>query len=152
MRSVNIDWDRASDPSDDYNCMGMALRFLRWWSPPNAPEAIHNPRDYWPEFITGDSLNVDAFVEAAETRGFKCCDGPEWEEGFEKIVLCHKEGEFTHAAALVAPDIWLSKLGNLSDVEHPLHGIASYGDGRRYMKRPIGARGLQTSSADTPAP
>lgn len=138
LRSSEVKWDDASDPSDDYNCMGMAVGVLRWWSPPKAPDIVSNPRDFWPPFITDDSISVDAFVEAAETVGFKCCEGPDWEEGFEKIVLFHASGEFTHAAVQVSPGWWKSKFGNLSDFEHTLEqvaGYAGYGDGRLYMKR-----------------
>ena len=67
--------------------MGMAVGFNRWWTPPKAPFVGKNPRDYWPPFITDDEITIEAFIEAAETMRYKCCDGPEWEEGFDKIVL-----------------------------------------------------------------
>jgi hypothetical protein len=138
LKSEHIDWDAASLPTDDYNCMGMAVGVLKWWSPPDAPGCLRNPRDYWPPFIPGDSIDVDAFMEAARTLGFNPCDDPKWEMAFEKIVLFHHRGEFTHAAIQTAPDIWKSKFGNLSDFEHTLDevtGCIHYGDGRQYMKR-----------------
>ena len=141
VSSAEIDWDAASDPSEDYNCMGFAVGHERWWSPPDAPDVVRNPRDYWPPFITGDSVSVEAFIEAAETCGFKTCDGPDWEDGFQKIVLLHKDGEFTHAAMQVSPAEWKGKFGDLSDFPHDLDGVSGcrgYGDGRQYMKRPRG--------------
>src|SRR5258706_1549220 len=139
LKSVDVDWASASDPTEDYNCMGMAVGVRKWWSPPGAPELIHNPRDYWPLGITDNSLAVEAFVEAAETCGFNCCQGADWEDQFERIVLLHDEGEFRHAAVQVGPDRWLSKFGDLSDFEHTLtqiQGYREFGDGRQFMKRP----------------
>jgi len=131
-----IPWDDASHPTDDYNCMGMAVGFLRWWSPPEAPGCVRNPRDYWPPFIDGDSILVSAFVDAAGTVGFRLCGIPDWEPDFEKIVLFDQGGEFTHAAIQVGPHRWKSKFGNLSDFEHSLDEVVGpYGNGRHYMKR-----------------
>jgi hypothetical protein len=138
LRSADIDWDDASDPTDDYNCMGMAVGVLRWWSPPNAPGVAPNPRDYWPPAVTNDQITVAAFMEAAATVGFSRCPSADWEEGYEKIVFFHDRIEFKHAAVQVAPERWKSKFGNLSDFEHTLEqlvGITFYGDEQKYMKR-----------------
>ncbi len=138
LNSNHVEWDSASLPSEDYNCMGMAVGVLRWWQPPDAPGLVTNPRDYWPKSVEGDSLHVDAFVEAAKTCGFIPCENPDWDPLFEKIVLFHKLGEFTHAAVQISPDLWKSKFGNLSNFTYSLHEISGcneYGDGRRYMKR-----------------
>ena len=78
LDSKTIPWDDASDPTDDYNCMGLAVGVLRWWSPPDAPGCVRNPRDFWPASIKGDGILVSAFVEAAGTVGFETCDNAEW--------------------------------------------------------------------------
>jgi hypothetical protein len=143
LSSDQVDWDSASDPSEDYNCMGFAMGpvmgLQRWWSPPNAPDVIQNPRDYWPENIVDDSEGIDAFIEAAKTRGFERCDDGKWENDVEKIVLLHRDGVFTHASLLISPNLWKSKFGPLSDFPHTLEqisGYTEYGDGREFMKRP----------------
>ncbi|HEX3356315.1 MAG TPA: hypothetical protein VHS31_04970 [Tepidisphaeraceae bacterium] len=141
MKSIDpkdVDWDNASDPDDDYNCMGYAMAFNRWWSPPKAPNIAIDPRNFWPPFITDDSISIEAYIEAAETRGFKCCDDSVWENEFTRIVFCHDNGEFTHVALQISSDFWQSKFGNLSDFPHTLDkldSIAFYGAGRQFMKK-----------------
>jgi hypothetical protein len=99
---------------------------------------IDNPYDHWkPSLPSNHSL--DAYIKAAESEGFLVCE-PGWEAQYEKIVLCFDEvgevKEFTHAARLVGPGRWKSKIGKLSDFEHPEDiGCSIYGIGRVYMRR-----------------
>src|SRR5687768_91997 len=67
LDSATVDWDAASVPTDYYNCMGFAVGFNRWWTPPKAPQVTPSPADFWPPFISDDDLSVETFVEAAET-------------------------------------------------------------------------------------
>ncbi|HZL34449.1 MAG TPA: hypothetical protein VFC78_04005 [Tepidisphaeraceae bacterium] len=138
-----IDWGAASEPSEHYNCMGFAVGVLKWWQPPSQPDLTSNAGDYWPDGVVAD-VTIAAFVSAAESEQFSLTGSSEWEDGYEKIVLCfNKEDvgrQFTHAARLISPDLWKSKFGELSDVEHTLVEIeAAYGAGRRFMRRPLAA-------------
>jgi len=141
----SIDWSTASDPSDRYNCMGFAVGVLAWWQPLVFSDGeLLTPDHYWPKGAPQDEGGlVESYVEAATTEGFVICDGPDWEEGFEKISLYFKpdtEGRklFTHAARHKTPGWWESKLGEYSDIVHEpdaLDGCIWYGDGRIHMRR-----------------
>ena len=140
LKAEDVPWDRASDPGRQYNCFGFVVGRLRWYQPPIEVDGKRrNPTDYWPEGIS-TSTSLDSFVQAAKYEGFEECSTGEWHEDFETIVLYFEEAdrEFTHAARQKAPGIWESKLGPLSDFEHPLDGVDNihYGSGRVYMRRP----------------
>jgi len=136
----DVDWETASRPGRHWNCFGFVVGRSRWYQPPIIVDGKRrNPTDYWPEGIS-TATTIDAFVDAAKIEGFDVSSNGEWEEGFEIIVLYYTEQdrEFTHAARLKSPGIWESKLGPLSDIEHPLDGVDNvhYGTGRIFMKRP----------------
>jgi hypothetical protein len=139
LKVEDVRWDRASDPGRQYNCFGFVIGRLRWCQPPIVVNGKRrNPTDYWPEGITTNT-SIEAFVEAANSEGFQECPTGEWNENFETIVLYFTETdrEFTHAARHKSPGLWESKLGPLSDFEHPLDGVDNihYGSGRVYMRR-----------------
>lgn len=138
-----VDWNNASDPTDGYNCMGYALRVLKWWQPaewgPNKENLT--PKHHWPRGVP-ENLLIESYVLAAKTEHFRECKKSEWVEGCEMIVLYYKEfggnKEFTHAARCVSPDKYESKLGEDSDIPHPadaFDNIWFYGNGRVYMMR-----------------
>lgn len=133
------DWNKASDPSEDYNCFGFAVGVFRWWSPPDVPDLISNVRDYWPAGLPKGSRKIDAFVAAARGERFDVCADGQWVEGKTKIVLCFDDDDhFTHAAIQISPDRWKSKFGQLSDISHALNeidGCDDYGSGRIYLVR-----------------
>jgi hypothetical protein len=63
---------------------------------------------------------------------------PDYEDGFDKIALFEKDGEWCHVAIQVSDSKWKSKLGGLEDVHHPLAPMDGgfYGKVVRYLKRP----------------
>jgi hypothetical protein len=132
-----VDWKSASLPSEDYNCVGFAVGDNRWWQPSNVPGLGNNDWYYWPEDAPADDGSVDTYVEALGTVQFELCENGDWEDGIEKIVLLFDDEGFTHAAVLVAPGIWKSKFGELSDFTHSLDELSNgcYGDGRVFLKR-----------------
>ncbi|HEV3083903.1 MAG TPA: hypothetical protein VGY66_29240 [Gemmataceae bacterium] len=70
----------------------------------------------------------------------RSCAGPELESGFEKIaVYALASGAPTHAARQLPSGAWLSKLGDLQDIEHQtleaLEG-RDYGKAVRFLRRP----------------
>jgi hypothetical protein len=148
----DLDWENASDPKR-YNCFGFAVGVLKWWEPWQRDRSgkVLNPYDYWLKDLPLNAT-IHSYKMAAEKCGFFECDSG-WEPGFEKIALYYMTSSedkfFTHAVRQVSPDIWKSKFGPLSDIEHKeTIGCMWYGDGRVYMKRP---RLPDISAAQNPA-
>jgi len=118
----------TSDDTFKYNCLAFAAgETHRWWEP--------NGEDYWPSQRLDYSLA--ACVEAFAAHGFESCDNGDVELGFEKIVLFAKENQYKHAARLVGPGRWTSKLGEYEDIEHSLDEMngGEYGSVAVFMKR-----------------
>jgi hypothetical protein len=135
LRVNEIDWGNASDPSPTYNCLGLAVGDYQWWQPPRFVPGDNEPtnptRNAWPESLP-DNVWLKNVVDFVATYGFTMlADGPEWEEDFDKIVLIEIGAMFQHAAKLVAPGCWVSKLGSYSDIRHPLDQILGYKYGGR---------------------
>jgi hypothetical protein len=148
-----VNWDIASNPGRYCNCFGFAVGRNRWYQPPTVVDGKRqNPTDFWPEQVSAETT-IDAFIQAAKTEGFETCQ-PEWNEQFETIVLYYNEAdrEFTHAARQKSPDVWESKLGPLSDIEHPLEGVDNihYGTGRVFMRRPVRGPIIRIESSGQP--
>ncbi len=137
---ADVDWAAASDPTGRYNCFGFAVGDRRWWQAPIYLDGVRaNPTHVWPAGVSDDGT-VDSYVRAAESVGFALAAGGGWSDGFETIVFYYTERDrqFTHAARQTTPGVWASKLGDLSDIEHPIGGVdtVQYGRGRVYMTRP----------------
>lgn len=134
-----VDWNSASPPDQYYNCVGLVISEHQWWEPQTVV-GVRNPLAYWPPQVVHE-LSVQAYVQAIQTRDFVDCDDAHWEEGFDKIVLCYdtRTNEFHHAALLISPDVWKSKIGALSNIAHALEELDpdQCGDGRIFMKRCI---------------
>ena len=133
-------WD--GDPDQVHNCFGFAVGSKKFWQPPSIhgdPEG--DPRFYWPPELLGDADEntwVSRYVAAAQAKGFsECGEDASLEVEFEKIVLIHSGGVFKHAALQIDEKRWKSKLGLLSDLEHPLEFMLRnpFGKGTIYMKR-----------------
>jgi hypothetical protein len=148
----DINWTSDPTPRENhakenvYNCFGFVMDSRRWWQPPSiAGDPEGDPRYYWPKELTEPDSWVANYVEAARTQGFEACSDSTWEDGFERIVFLHKQGEFVHAALQISPDRWKSKLGLLSDFEHSLKTILMAYQGHRttFMRRPARERTLK---------
>jgi hypothetical protein len=118
------------------------LDFSKWLEPPTTPGDMEgDPRYAWPEKIEPrpENQKIAAYISAAQVCDFSPCGfNCSWESQFEKIVLLYdKKDNFTHAALQVAPLIWKSKIGEYSDIQHPLKAIfgGSYGKRCIFMKR-----------------
>ena len=122
-----------------YNCIAFAAGDEdRWWWP--LPKS---PMYYWPPDVPRE-LSVEAFVAAFESIGYQVCPDGRPEMDHDKIVLYVNDGAPTHAARLNAgSSVWLSKLGELYDIEHNSAidvggvSVADYGDPHTYMIRPV---------------
>jgi hypothetical protein len=138
-KANEINWAAASDPKPTYNCFGFALGYIQWWEPPLYIDGIlANEEAVWPRGIS-ETVQIEAFIEAAKSEGFSESKDAVWQDGVETIMLffTERDRQFQHAAKQVSPGVWMSKMGFGSDIMHAVDGVDSmqYGKGRIYMKR-----------------
>ena len=117
----------TSDQNPFYNCIAWAAGDTEnfWW-----------PGVFWPKSAPR-KVTRESFVRAFATRGFKPCDSPDLEDGYEKVALYEKDGEPTHAARLLPNGRWTSKLGKFHDISHDLDGLNGdeYGTPVLFLRR-----------------
>jgi hypothetical protein len=118
----------TSEPTSDYNCIAWAVGENDQW---------RWPTKSWPPSI-GRAEKRANFVRFFQGYGYKSCDNPEPEDGFEKIALYENDGVPTHAARLLPNGWWTSKLGGEHDISHSLDGLNGddYGQPVAFMRRP----------------
>jgi hypothetical protein len=125
----------TSEADWKYNCIAHAADKSNqpWWPTEEEVEGV-----YWPTGAPREET-LAAFIAAYATEGYAPCEGPEYEEGFEKVAIyADSDGVPTHAAKLLAPDAWTSKLGEAEDIEHKTLDCLSgqeYGRPVQFMKR-----------------
>ena len=125
-------FDLTSEATVDYNCYAWAAGFNQvWWEPD--PMEIYR----WPIGIER-SYSLRALIQVYKSFGFEDCLGEEREAGQEKIAIYFLDGRPQHAARQLDTGMWTSKLGNLGDVSHTLHGLedGQYGKVVKMMQRP----------------
>lgn len=124
-----VDYENKSKNTVTYNCFAWAAEEINHRWDPNSY--------YWPKGIVRE-LRAETFIQAFETRGYKVCDNPELEVGFQKIAIyVDNVGDPTHAARQLESGLWTSKLGDHEDIEHKtLECLRDYGRVAIYMKRP----------------
>ena len=129
------DYAVSRAPSKRYNCVAWAAADTdNWWWPGPNPEVEH-----WPAGVIR-AETLDAFREAFASLAYVVCHGEELEPGFEKIALfAGEQGDPRHGAKQLGTGRWTSKLGNLEDIEHPLHDLEGieYGVVALVMKRTV---------------
>lgn len=118
----------TSEPTPIYNCIAWAAGetdHFRW------------PNKSWPPSV-GRANSRDNFIRFFGSYGYKKCDSPNSEAGYEKVVLYEKDGAPTHAARLLPNGRWTSKLGSSHDISHSLEGLNgdNYGAPVVFMRRP----------------
>lgn len=129
-------YEITSSPDDTYNCVAWVARDLcRWWHPGDIDGF------YWPrELDDGDSLSD--YVALFEYLGFEACTEGSLVSGYEKIAVYGRDNEFEHVAFQREDGSWSSKLGELSDIAHPLErslqgdGPFEYSPVALFMRRP----------------
>ena len=126
-------YEQRSPVDPAYNCIAFA-----------AGDTAHHwsPRDlggYWwpPDALKEDT--VGSVMAALACVGYVECEGPAFEDGYEKVAIFAKDERPTHAARQ-NPDeqLWLSKLGKEYDIAHANLedvGGAEYGEPVKYMRR-----------------
>jgi hypothetical protein len=135
-------WKLRSPCDDTYNCHA--------WGGCDSTKRWEPTVDwYWPVAYPYSTVNyfqyytVDSFIEGFATLGYRPCDNPKYQFGFQKIAVYTKPfmgmPNFpSHTARQRVFGIgWLSKLGNLEDIMHPaLEDLKDgYGQPFMYMKR-----------------
>ena len=135
-------WKLRSPRTDNYNCHAWGgCDHTKRWEP--------TIDWYWPVAYQYSVVNyyeyytVDCFIEAFATLGYRPCDNPNYEFGFQKIAIYTQTfmgiPNFpSHTARQrVLGTGWLSKLGGLEDIIHPtLEDLKDgYGQPLKYMKR-----------------
>jgi hypothetical protein len=131
-------WSIKSPYDDDYKCIAWAAccTSKHWWPSPAA---------YWPPGVPLEET-IDAFVQAFSILGYKPCDKPDFEFGFQKVAIyAGGDGIVRHMARQqFFGRGWLSKLGNMEDILHPdLYSIEGdpspgsyeYGEVKQILKR-----------------
>ncbi len=121
----------VTSPEDiHYNCVAWAAADInRWWWP--------DEDSYWPEGVAREET-VAAFVAAYGESGFEACEGPLFEEGYEKIAIyAAPDGIPTHLAKQLPSGLWSSKLGQLQDIQHRLEDLVGsvYGYCACFLRR-----------------
>lgn len=117
-----------------YNCIAYAAGDMtRWWWPD--PLYI----GFWPPNVKRIE-SLPAFQGAYETIGFQLCANGDFQSGTQKIAVFHLNATPTHAAKLIGPNIWSSKLGQWYDVSHTERCLdgnhhGGYGEIAFYMSR-----------------
>ena len=99
----------TSDPDAEYNCIAYAAGHkTSWWS--------HVDGYHWPNASRTPAIN--SLVEVFEGLGFERCANVSHEQGFTKVALYEKNGEWKHAAVQLEDGTWSSKLGMDEDINH----------------------------------
>lgn len=142
-------FQQNSLPDPRYNCIGWALGLDCLFV---ASDSI--PWHWWPDGVNRDFSEI-ALLECFKCFGFLECDDSTIEPLFDKVALYSLDGQWTHAAKVVAVDRYHSKFGYNVDGFHTSGSVLStkYGTVYQFMKRPIIKRDISTSIRNTlPAP
>jgi hypothetical protein len=121
--------------TEDYNCAAWAVDVTdlgRWWPHPD------DPTYYWPAGARRDDT-LQAFIEGYAKFRYTVCASPDYEVGFEKIVVYADGDEPRHIARQLPNGRWSSKLGDWEDIEHlSLDDVSSddYGRPSLFLRRP----------------
>lgn len=106
---------RVTSPSSpDYNCVAYAVGVEDvQWQPTDDPTDA-----YWPPDIPRvDTL--DSYIRLFTSLGYETCGDGLHETGLEKIAIYADSSQmFTHVAKQEPDGRWISKMGDLEDIEH----------------------------------
>jgi hypothetical protein len=109
---------------------------------------------YWPDNVRR-GYDLDSFISAYETEGFRPCADGSLIQGREKIAIyLNKFGYVEHAARQEANGLWKSKLGDEEDIEHQTPECLSsdsYGHPRHFMERARNAKHDEKTDDAKPA-
>jgi hypothetical protein len=124
---------------EKHNCIALAAgENDKWWWPSKRFESSY----YWPDHLPREESlkeTLPNFIRAFATKGYKVCKSAKLERGVEKVAIyVGPLGNPTHAARQLESGLWLSKCGDLEDIEHKslaaLEGKV-YGNAVAFLKR-----------------
>jgi hypothetical protein len=133
---------KTSKLNPNYNCVAWALDWItsRWidHTEPQEPGCI------WPDDVP-KGPHVENYMRLFAKFGYVPCNGPELEDGFDKVAFWDDQHQwgFAHVARQLPNGHWTSKLGNGNDIEHnTLDAIncGNYPNAFKFMKRPYSSR------------
>jgi len=109
-----VEWTVNSRSTDDYNCLAWAMADCEQpWSP-----ALQGGY-YWPPDLVLGVPVLDVVAELFRREGYAECGDPEAVAGTEKVALyADPLREVRHAARRRGNGWWMSKMGDLADIEH----------------------------------
>jgi hypothetical protein len=113
---ANTDWFIKSPYDDSYQCIAWAAcRTDRKWWPVDITRET-----YWPPSAPLDDT-VESFVQAFAALGYRTCDHPDFELGYQKVAIYADENRRVRHMARqhFFGRGWLSKPGKLEDILHP---------------------------------
>ncbi|WP_017259753.1 DUF7689 domain-containing protein [Pedobacter arcticus] len=112
---ANDPYFKITSPDDEkYNCIAWAcgINNIWYWPFPSIDGVVT-----WP--ITEKTKEISSLIKLFEMKGFKLCEGYDFDPTLVKIALyVDSNNEFTHAARQNRDGLWKSKLGQWFDIIH----------------------------------
>ena len=133
--------DLTSEMDGNYNCAAWAIDDdQRWYEPYGMILPTSTPEYHRPEGLPHNS-KPETYVSFFELYGYELADDETLEDGYTKIALYVRDGEFRHVARQVSRHRWTSKVGEQEDIEHALRALEkdgphAYGIVSIFMKKP----------------
>lgn len=129
-----------------YNCIGFAIGYQDLWV---SISRDNIPWFWWPDTAPYDDLQ-NSLVKTFEYFGFEICSSDNQEADYEKVALYAKDGRWKHAARIIGPNLYHSKLGEAFDIHHRSGDVLnraqnpndSYGIPFAFMRRKISDKSL----------
>lgn len=129
------DFHFTSRKKKTYNCLRWAMGKKDIWVDMDMIQQMHNL-----DPATLDH-SANGYAECLNKYyGYEICENGDSEEGFEKVALYEKNGDWTHIARLLPNGHWTSKMGKLEDIEHyTLESLSGrlYGKFALFMRKPV---------------
>lgn len=137
-----------------YNCIGFAIGYKDLWISLGRENI---PWFWWPDSVPYND-SQDSLVKAFEYFGFEICNDDIPEANYDKVALYAKDRKWKHAARIIGPDLYHSKLGEGYDIHHGPGAVLnrannpnnSYGEPFAYMRRKITDRVLLVVNKPSP--
>ncbi|MES2649609.1 MAG: hypothetical protein V4717_22210 [Bacteroidota bacterium] len=142
QRIINRQWpnlnssnhELTSPPTSTYNCVA--------WANGMDHIVVDLSLDEDGEPLIYPDLSCWLYIEYYQKAGFELCDSHIYEQGYEKIALYENSQQtFEHVALQRNEGVWLSKVGELEDIQHTtleaLQCVSYYGLPKWFMKRKI---------------
>jgi len=130
LKESDYDHDRVSPQTEDYNCIAWAAGDSQkpWWP-------AKDLRYFWPAHLPREDYlqeTLENFLRAFECLGYSRCRSSKLEQGVQKVaIFVGPANNPLHAARQLESGMWVSKCGDLEDIEHK---TLSSMEGRHYGK------------------